>query len=86
MLSCHLVIHPSVIVNKRHRLGEKQVGYSHVFRLGDNLDDTTGLLDFLLGQLGDESGLDDERLVDSALSELRKKTKNQGMVRNQAIE
>ena len=40
-------------------------------RLGDDLDDTTGLLDLLLGQLGDESGLDDERLVDSALSELR---------------
>lgn len=39
-------------------------------RLGDDLDDSTGLLDLLLGQLGDESSLDDERLVDSALAEL----------------
>jgi hypothetical protein len=39
-------------------------------RLGDDLDDSTGLLDLLLGQLGDESGLDDERLADSALAEL----------------
>jgi len=45
-------------------------------RLGDDLDDTTGLLDLLLGQLGDESGLDDERLVDSALAELGTWEKN----------
>lgn len=37
--------------------------------LGDDLDDTTSLLDLLLSQLGNESGLDDERLVDSSLSE-----------------
>ena len=65
MLSCHLVIHHR---NKNHRLRGKTEWDASV-RLGDNLDDTTSLLDLLLGQLGDESGLDDERLVDSALSE-----------------
>jgi hypothetical protein len=67
MLSCHLVIHHR---NKNHRLRGKTEWDASV-RLGDNLDDTTSLLDLLLGQLGDESGLDDERLVDSALSELQ---------------
>ncbi len=38
--------------------------------LSDELDDTTGLLDLLLSESRDESGLDDERCVDSAFSEL----------------
>jgi hypothetical protein len=67
MLLCHLVIHHR---NKNHRLRGKTECDASV-RLGDNLDDTTSLLDLLLGQLGNESGLDDERLVDSALSELQ---------------
>ena len=51
-----------------------------IARLGDNLDDSTGFLDLLLGQLGDESGLDDERLVDSALAELEMWEKEQNIL------
>ena len=38
--------------------------------LSDEFDNTTSLLDLLLGGAGDVSGLDDERGVDSALTEL----------------
>lgn len=38
--------------------------------LCDELDDTTSLLDLLLGERRDESGLDDEWSVDSALAQL----------------
>jgi len=51
-----------------------------IARLGDDLDDSTGFLDLLLGQLGDESGLDDERLVDSALAELETWEKEQNIL------
>lgn len=50
-------------------------------RLSDELDDTTSLLDLLLGQLGNESSLDDERLVDSALAQLKTMSeRNQRMI------
>lgn len=39
--------------------------------LCDELDDTTSLLDLLLSEPGNESGLDDEWSVDSALAQLR---------------
>jgi hypothetical protein len=79
---CCVIHQPTRIATKRHRLNQgqpeikksmgecdKSSGFE-TSRLGDDLDDSTGLLDLLLGQLGDESGLDDERLADSALAEL----------------
>jgi len=38
--------------------------------LCDELDDTPSLLDLLLGELGNESGLDDEWSVETAFTEL----------------
>lgn len=37
-------------------------------RLSDELDDTAGLLDLLLGEGRDEAGLDDKGLADAALA------------------
>jgi hypothetical protein len=38
--------------------------------LGNDLDNTSGLLDLLLCECGNEPSLDNERLVDSALAQL----------------
>jgi hypothetical protein len=48
---------------------DESMGY--VVDLGDELDDTTSFPDLLFGQPRDESSLDDERLGDSALTELQ---------------
>lgn len=60
----------------RHVLGDGQEGLKMnqslggVIDLGDELDDATSFPDLLFGQPRDESGLDDERLGDSTLTEL----------------
>ena len=41
-----------------------------MYHLRNEFDDTTCLLDLLLGESGDESGLDNEWLVESAFTKL----------------
>ncbi len=47
-----------------------QIGSNKPRNLSDELDDTTGFSDLLLGKFGDESSFDDEWFSDTAFTEL----------------